>query len=69
MAIEKLDARAARWPAPARWLYAGMKWSLVLLGSAMLTYHFARTWGWAAGVWMLIAPFLYGILQAKPDED
>lgn len=30
--IARLDARAARWPLPARWAYRGLKWYLVALG-------------------------------------
>jgi len=34
--IEILDARAARWPTPLRWLYVGMKWSLAAIGGFIL---------------------------------
>jgi len=34
--IEILDARAARWPTPLRWLYVGMKWSLAAIGLFIL---------------------------------
>jgi hypothetical protein len=34
--LAKLDARAARWPTPARWTYLGVKWYLVGLGGLAL---------------------------------
>jgi len=42
--IEILDARAARWPTPLRWLYVGMKWSLVLLGAWIMVNLAHERW-------------------------
>lgn len=70
--LARLDARARRWRTPLWGLFVGMKWSLVVLGGFMLTFHYAKTWGWAAGSWMLLAPALYGALQGlqqKPPPD
>jgi hypothetical protein len=30
--LEKIDARASRWPVPAKWLYLGIRWYLIVLG-------------------------------------
>ena len=61
--IESLDARARHWPTPLRWIYVCIKWSLVALGAAMIVGHFVLTWGWFAGLWFVIAPLLYGMVQ------
>jgi hypothetical protein len=34
--LARLDARARRWPTPARWLYHAAKWYLVLGGAIIL---------------------------------
>jgi len=66
MALEKLDARAEQWPLPLRWLYLFMKWSLVSLGAAMLCSTLIQKWGWAAGVWFIVAPLIAGLVQGWP---
>jgi hypothetical protein len=63
MALEILDARAARWSAPLRGLYLFMRWSLAGIGAYMLVGHFVLTWGWFAGLWFFIAPLLHGLAQ------
>lgn len=63
MAIERLDARAAAWPWPLRGLYLLVKWTLAGIGAYLLVGHFVLTWGWFAGLWFLIAPFLDGLVQ------
>jgi hypothetical protein len=49
--IDILDARARRWPTPLRWLYAGMKWSLVALGFWVMI---VTTHERVASVWSLL---------------
>lgn len=38
--IARIDARAAAWPSPARWLFMAMKWLFVAVGA----------WAWV-GLW------------------
>ncbi len=47
--LERLDARAAYWPTPTRWLYTGVKWYLVALGGFAL----ARVFLDRVGIWSL----------------
>lgn len=63
MAIEKLDARAERWPRPLFWLYLFVKWFLVSLGAAMLCGNLIMKWGWAAGIWFIVAPLVAGLVD------
>ena len=60
--LARLDARAKQWRlVPFRSLYIFVKWSLVGLGAYVLIGHFVITWGWAAGLWFLLAPLAYGL--------
>ena len=62
MAIEILDARAAAWPTPLRWLYRGMKWSLVALGALVFCGLAVERAGWTA-LWFVGFPVAFGILE------
>lgn len=64
--LAELDARSRRWPRPARWLYLTVKWTLVALGAYLLVGWYVVTWGWAAGLWFLGAPFVYGLIKGWP---
>lgn len=54
----RFDARVTR-----RWrpLWLAFKWSFAALGTYLLVGHFVMTWGWAAGLWFLLAPALHGL--------
>lgn len=64
--LARLDSRAAQWPLAARWPYLALKWALVLLGAAALTFNYVQKWGWAASAWLLLAPVAYGIWKGWP---
>jgi hypothetical protein len=40
--LANLDTKAARWPVPVRWLYLGVKWYLVVIGSLALFYAWSQ---------------------------
>lgn len=42
MWLEKLDARAARWPTPVYWTYLAVKWYLVFVGAVALSYAMSQ---------------------------
>jgi len=47
--LDRLDARAERWPAPLRMGYRGLKWYLIALGAfALLRLSLDRS-----GIWPL----------------
>lgn len=62
MAIEILDARAARWPTPLRWLYVGMKWTLVAMGTWVFLGLMVQRAGWGV-LWFLGFPLAFGIWE------
>lgn len=45
--LAKLDAKVEKWPKPARWLYVGLKWYLVIMGAFALI----RIWLDRTGIW------------------
>lgn len=47
--LSELETRAEKWPAPARWLFSGLKWYLIVAGAIGLTiYYLVRL-----GLWTL----------------
>lgn len=38
--LSELEARVVKWPAPARWLFFGAKWYLVLAGAIILSLYY-----------------------------
>ena len=50
--LERFERRVRRWPTPARWAFAGVKWGLVALGA----------WCWI-GMWFTRSVWL-GVAQA-----
>lgn len=62
------DTRAKRWPIGLRWLYLVIKWFLVVMGAYLLVGHYVLTWGWAAAIWLLMAPLLYGVFLGWPTD-
>ena len=64
--LAELDARSRLWWWPLRTLYLLIKWTLVALGAYVLVGHFVITWGWAAGLWFLLAPLVYGLYLGWP---
>lgn len=61
--IERFDAAATVWPWPARWLYLGVKWFLVLLGAYLMVRVFQDRWGWGGVIVFLVMPALEGLRQ------
>lgn len=40
--LAKLDARAAKWPRPAHWLYLGVKGALIVIGAICLWFWYVE---------------------------
>lgn len=61
--IEKIDAASLRWPAPVRWFYLLIKWTLVCLGALFLWLSFVAKAGFFWGSMLIVGPLLWGCLQ------
>lgn len=73
VAIVRLNRRRAyqRWPGPARWLWYILCAVLIALGAAVLVNDYVNDWGWAAAIWLLVAPFVFGVrdsLTGRPSS-
>lgn len=65
--IRTLRSQSYRtWPSLIRWAFLAVVTFLVLVGAAGLVNNYRLKWGWAAALWLLAAPFIYGLIQGWP---